>query len=89
MRNQPNPLNREEGILPHVYDGLIRENTPSPSHTGLYRRRILSSELLAHTVLLRSDSDSDERPFSNRHSSNGTVVGVVRVEWPNGDLSLL
>ena len=42
-----------------------------------------------HTVLLRSDSDSDERPFSNRHCSNGTVIGVVRVEWPNGDLRLL
>ena len=50
---------------------------------------ILSSELLVHTVLLRSESDSDERPFSNRHCSNGTVVDVVWVEWPNGDLSLL
>ena len=28
MRSQPHPLNREEGILPHVYDTLIRGDTP-------------------------------------------------------------
>ena len=30
MRSQPHPLNREEGILPHMYDALIRPNTPLP-----------------------------------------------------------
>ena len=30
MRSQPHPLNRKEGILPHVYDALVRENTPPP-----------------------------------------------------------
>jgi len=28
MRSQPHPLNREEGILPHAHDALIRPNTP-------------------------------------------------------------
>ena len=28
MRSQPHPLNWEEGILPHVYDTLIRGGTP-------------------------------------------------------------
>ena len=30
MRSQPHPLNHKEGILPHVYDALIRPNTPPP-----------------------------------------------------------
>ena len=28
MRSQPHPLNQEEGILPHVCDTLIRDDTP-------------------------------------------------------------
>ena len=46
MRSQPHPLNREEGILPHVYDALICPNTPPPR----VHRTISSAELTSGRV---------------------------------------
>lgn len=46
MRSQPHPLNREEGILPHVYDSLIGPNTPPPR----VHRTISSAELTSGRV---------------------------------------
>ncbi len=37
MRSQPHPLNREEGILPHVYDALV-DNTPRVHGPSLSRQ---------------------------------------------------
>ncbi len=37
MRSQPHPLNREEGILPHVYDALV-DNTPRVHGLSLSRQ---------------------------------------------------
>ena len=49
MRSQPHPLNQEEGILSHVYDTLIREDTPH-----MHRASTAQNWLPGHMLTVRS-----------------------------------
>ena len=50
MRSQPHPLNREEGILPHVYDALIiRGDTPH-----MHGASMAQNWLLGHVLTVKS-----------------------------------